>query len=131
MSYSFFSYGDIEANWWLWSGERFVGWTALFERRMQIFLHIHQWREDNEGLDLEHTISDTWTPQQREAFLQDWFDDLPHGEKRACDEMMDGEVSTSQTGRGENERPYAIEDVKEINIKKFRTKGLSYTPGSV
>ena len=38
---------------------------ALFERRMQIFLRIHQWREENERLGLDPTISDTWTPQQR------------------------------------------------------------------
>ena len=39
---------------------------------------------------------------------------------------MMNEASTSQTGRGddeEDERPYAIENVKEVNIKKFRTKG--------
>ena len=39
--------------------------------------------------------------------------------------MMDGEASTSQMGRGE--RPYSIEIVKEVNIKKFGAKGTSYT----
>ena len=39
--------------------------------------------------------------------------------------MMDGETSTSQMGRGE--RPYTIENVKEVNIKKFKAKGTSYT----
>ena len=60
---------------------------ALFERRMQIFLRIHQWREENKKLGLEPTISDDWTPQQRESFLRDWLDDT-HGEKRSYDEMM-------------------------------------------
>ena len=32
---------------------------ALFERRMQIYLRVHQWREVNERLGLEPTISDT------------------------------------------------------------------------
>ena len=39
--------------------------------------------------------------------------------------MMDAEASTSQMGR--NERPYVIESIKEVNIKKFRTKGTSWT----
>ena len=53
---------------------------ALFEKRMQIFLRIHQWREENKKLGLEPTISDEWTPQQRESFLRDWLDGT-HGEK--------------------------------------------------
>ena len=62
---------------------------------------------------------------QREIFLRDWFDD------RSINE------GALQTGRGEkrsyeeddedDERPYAIENVKEVNIKKFRTKGTNYT----
>ena len=73
--------------------------------------------------------SDHWTPQQREVFQQDWFNDpdisqSAYGEKRTYDEMMN-EASTSHTGCGE--RPYAIENVKEVNIKKFRTKGTNYT----
>ena len=47
---------------------------ALFERRMQIFVRIRRWREKNVRLGLEPSISDTWTPQQREAFLRGWFD---------------------------------------------------------
>ena len=99
---------------------------ALFERRMQFFFRIHQWREENERMGLEPSISDTWTPEQRKSFLRDWNNDVG-GEKRSYDEMMDGEASTSQMGRGEDERPYAIEDVKEVNIKKFRAKGTKYT----
>ena len=126
---------------------------ALFERRMEIFFRIRDWREENKKLGLEPTISDNWTPQQRESFLRDWFDDSPiieacRCEERTYDEMMNEEpyeqvndgASTSQTGRGEkrmhdevdddddeDERPYAIENVKEVNIKKFRTKGTNYT----
>ena len=48
---------------------------ALFERRMQIFFRIRDWREENKRLGLEPTISDTWIPEQRESFLRDWLDD--------------------------------------------------------
>ena len=51
---------------------------------------------------------------------------------------MNEGASTSQQGRGEkrmhddddddeDERPYVIENVKEVNIKTFRTKGTNYT----
>ena len=123
---------------------------ALFERRMQIFFRIRDWREENKKLGLEPTISDDWSPQQRESFLRDWFDDDLINMEASCSEEMMNEVpfvsesmnegaSTSQQGRGEkkmhdevdedeeDERPYAIENVKEVNIKKFRTKGTNYT----
>ena len=117
---------------------------ALFERRMQIFFRIRDWREENKKLGLEPTISDDWTPQQRESFLRDWFDEI-NMEASCSDEMMNPSepvnegASTSQMGRGEkrihddddnndeDERPYAIEGVKEVNIKKFRTKGTNYS----
>ena len=72
----------------------------LFERRPQIFLRIHEWREENKKFGLEPTISDTWTLDQREKFLRDWLDDLDireaiRGEKRTYDEMMNEEPSTS------------------------------------
>ena len=124
---------------------------ALFERRMQIFFRIREWREENKQLGLEPTISDHWTPEQRESFLRDWLDDSPIIEATCCeertyDEMMNEDpfeqvnegASTSQAGRGEkrthkgvgdddDERPYVIENVKEVNIKKFRTKGTNYS----
>ena len=43
---------------------------------------------------------------------------LGRGEKRMHDEVDDDE---------EDERPYAIEGVKEVNIKKFRTKATNYS----
>ena len=62
------------------------------------------------------------------------------GEKRMHDEMMNEEPSTShqvnegvlQMGRGEvdgeddNERPFYIESVTQVNTKKFRTKAMNY-----
>ena len=117
---------------------------------MQIFFRIREWREENKKLGLEPTISDTWKPQQRESFLQDWLDDdsiimepavknarmtkihspssnalkalqrhrwVVAGEKRLHDEVDDED----------DERPYVIEGIKEVNVKKFRTKGTNYT----
>ena len=58
-------------------------------------------------------------------------------------EQVNEGASTSQAGRGEkrthegvgdddddddeDERPYVIENVKEVNIKKFQTKGTNYS----
>ena len=80
----------------------------------------------------------------------DWFDDeLINMEASCCAGMMNEGpfalesvnegASTSQVGYGEkrtrdevddedeDERPYAIEGVKEVNIKMFRTKGTNYS----
>ena len=114
---------------------------------MQIFFRIRDWREENKKLRLEPTISDQWIPEQREGFLRDWIDDESAiMEARCSDETINPSEhvnegsSTSQFGRGEkrmhddvdddddeNERPYVIENVKEVNIKKFRTKGTNYS----
>ena len=61
---------------------------ALFERRMEIFFRIRDWREENKKLGLEPTISDNWTPQQRKSFLRDWLNDSPIIEASRSDEMM-------------------------------------------
>ena len=47
----------------------------VFERRLWMFLRIHEWREENGRLGLEPTISDFWTAEQRETYLRDWLDD--------------------------------------------------------
>ena len=110
----------------------------LFERPMQIFLCIHQWREENEWLGLAPDLTDMWTPEQRKRFLRDWqvdevLNQVNYGEKRTHDEMMDEEEpSTShqgalQTGRGDNhERPFYVESVRQVYTKKFRTNVTSY-----
>ena len=126
----------------------------VFERQIEIFQRIMQWRLENEQLGLAPDLTDTWTPEQREAFLRDWFDDqvilqTNHGEKRSHEEINEG-ASTSQTGHGQkrsydemlggddddepvqigrgqdNERPFNIESVTQVNIKKFRTTGMNY-----
>ena len=125
----------------------------VFERQMEIFQRIAEWRMENERMGLVPDISDTWTPEQREAFLRDWFDDqvilqTNHGEKRSHEEINEG-ASTSQTGRGQkrsyeemldgdddepveigrgqdDEKPFNIESVTQVNIKKFKTTGMDY-----
>ena len=126
----------------------------VFERQTEIFQRIMQWRLENEQLRLAPDLTDTWTPEQREAFLRDWFDDqvilqTNHGEKRSHEEINEG-ASTSQTGHGQkrsydemlggddddepvqigrgqdNERPFNIESVTQVNIKKFRRTGMNY-----
>ena len=98
--------------------------------------------EENKRLGLEPTISDTWTPEQRETYLRDWLDDSDvieavRGEKRTHDEMINEEPSTShqvneevlQMRRGEvddNKRPFYVESVTQVNTKKFRTKAMNY-----
>ena len=88
---------------------------ALIERRMQIFFRIRDWREENKKLGLEPTISDHWTPQQRESFLRDWFDDdLINMEASCSDEMM-------------NEGPFDVSLEKHLEKKRgplfaFKTK---------
>ena len=106
----------------------------VFERRLQIFQRIYEWREENKKLGLEPTISDFWTPEQRQRFLDEWSDDsyiieASRGEKRTYDEMMSEEPSTSQLGRGEvddNERPFYIESARQVYAKKFKTNATSY-----
>ena len=38
--------------------------------------------------------------------------------------MTDGEAV--QIGRSQDERPFNIESVTQVNIKKFRTTGMNY-----
>ena len=106
----------------------------VFERRLQIFQRIHEWREENKKLGIEPAISNFWTPEQRQRFLNEWNDDsyiieASRGEKRTYDDMMSEEPSTSQLGRGEvddNERPFYIESARQVYTKKFKTNATSY-----
>ena len=72
----------------------------VFERRLRIFLRIYKWREENKRLGVEPAISDSWTPEQRQSFLNEWLDEsyiteAIRGEKRTHDEMMNEKSSTS------------------------------------
>ena len=118
----------------------------VFERQMEVFQRIMEWRLENEQLGLAPDLTDTWTPEQREAFLCDWFDDqvilqtnhgeersheeinegastsqMGHGQKISYDEMLDGDDDEPvQIGRGQdNERPFNIESVTQVNLKSL------------
>ena len=41
----------------------------VFEKQMEIFQRIREWRLENEQLGLAPDLTDTWTPEQRERFL--------------------------------------------------------------
>jgi hypothetical protein len=69
----------------------------VFEKKMEIFQRIREWRIENERLGLVADLSDTWTPEQRARFLYDWQNDEPLlqvgcGQKRSYDEMNDGAI---------------------------------------
>ena len=77
----------------------------LYERRVELITRWCKWRYENKQMGLAMDISDSWTPEQREAFLREWFDDqvilqANQGEKRSHEEINE-EASTSQTGRGQ------------------------------
>ena len=77
----------------------------VFERQMGVFQRIMEWHLENEQLGLAADLTDTWTPEQQEAFLRDWFDDqvilqTNHGEKRSHEEINEG-ASTSQMGHSQ------------------------------
>ena len=72
----------------------------VFERRLQIFTQIQRWRKENKRFGLEPAISDSWTPEHRQRFLNEWLDEsyimeAIRCEKRTHDEMMNEEPSTS------------------------------------
>jgi hypothetical protein len=144
----------------------------VFERQMEIFQRIREWRKENEQLGLVADLSDTWTPEQREAFMCDWQNDEPvtgrgqkrsrdemnedggirdepllqAGQKRSHDEMNDDggtpDESLLQYGRGQKRSHdemndgasdevsddfFTVTDEKQVNVRKFKTKGMSYT----
>ncbi|CAB3991126.1 DNA polymerase, partial [Paramuricea clavata] len=93
----------------------------VFEKRMEIFLRIKEWRLENARLGLVPDLTDTWTPEQRESFLRNWQDgELPlqiiRSQKRAVDvnvvhvEMPHGGTGTKRA---------------EINLEKHLMKKRS------
>ena len=78
----------------------------VFERQMEIFQRIMEWRLESEHLGLAPDLTDTWTPEQCEACLHQWNDNevilqTSRGEKRSYDEMLDGDDDEPvQIGRG-------------------------------
>ena len=103
----------------------------MFERKLEIYVRISNWRAENEQLRILCDITDNWTPVEREVFLRDWNDDeglvqVGHGQKRTYDEMEDDLQDDPQDDQSENERPFFVESGVQVNIKKFRTTGINY-----
>ena len=44
----------------------------VFERKLEIFQRIGQWRAENQQLGLSPDISDNWTPALRERLISYW-----------------------------------------------------------
>ena len=115
-----------------------------FERQMEIFQRIREWRAENEELGLVSDFTDTWTPEQREAFMYNWQNDEPfiqvnEGDERFYEAMND-ESLTQQVGRGQKRSSeemsgddevsgnfFTVNGIKQVNVKKFKTTGTNYT----
>ena len=98
----------------------------LFERKLEIFRRITEWRVENEQLGLTADFTDTWTPEQRERFMREWQNDDPllqmgRGEKRSIDEVDDG--ATDEV----SDNFFTVTNVKQVKVKKFSTTGVDYT----
>ena len=52
---------------------------------------------------------------------------MNQGKKRSYDEMLDGDDEPVQICRGQDdERPFNIESITRVNIKKFRMTGMNH-----
>ncbi len=123
----------------------------VFERKMEIFLRIKEWRLENEQLGVVPDLTDTWTPEQRKRFLCNWQDEeLPmrmnQGERRSYEEMSsdseepqvgcgqkrsDQETSNDDNESGQDDSAatcnvFTVQSVKQVNVKKFKTTGMDY-----
>jgi hypothetical protein len=107
--------------------------NAVFDQRLKIFVRLLDWSIENESLGLEPGISDSWTPTQREKFIEDWLNDDPiiqtiqmgYGEKRRFEEMNDDGAGTSDEVRDDN-RYFTVKHLRQVRIQKFATTGLDY-----
>ena len=104
--------------------------NMVFNRRLNILVRLLDWSIENEALGLEGSMSDSWTPEERQAFIEDWMNDEPliqsgFGEKRGYDEMSDDNAGTSREVRNDNY--FAVKHSKQVRIQKFTTTGLDYT----
>ena len=116
----------------------------LFERQMEIFQRRREWRVENEQLGLIPDFTDTWTPEQREAFMYNWQNDEPfvqvnEGDERFYEAMSDKSL-IQQVGRGQKRSSeemseddevrdnfFTVNSIKQVNVKKFKTTGTNYT----
>ena len=100
--------------------------VLIFEQRISILARLMQWGVENEAMGLVGSISDSWTPEQRQQFIEDWMDDEPliqegFGKKRSYDEMRDDGSGTSTEVR--NDKTYfVVTDLKQVRDDVSRTE---------
>ena len=102
--------------------------ARAYERNIEIVSRILQWRNENEQLGLTTEISDSWTPEQRRQFLDDWNEPVlqtGQGEKRSIDNVDEGTSDMNDDEVSNNF--FTVTATKQVNIKKFKTKGTDYT----
>ena len=109
-----------------------------FERKMEIFQRIREWRLENQRMGLPADLTDSRTYEQRERFIRDRKNDEPFqekmvdddliqfgsGQKRPINEVNDG-ASTSNEVSDSNF--FILTNYKQVNMKKFSTTGVDYT----
>jgi hypothetical protein len=111
----------------------------VYERKVEIVTRLLEWGMENERHGLAANLSDSWTPEQRRNFLDEWNNDEPfqmilneealqhssdklqsgRGEKRSIDESATDEVSKNNY--------FTLTNVKQVQMKKFKTTGTDYT----
>ena len=100
--------------------------TLIFEKRISILGRLMQWGVENEAMGLVGSISDSWTPEQRQQFIEDWMDDEPliqegFGKKRSYDEMRDDDSGTSAEVR-DGKTYFVVTDLKQVRDDVSRTE---------
>ena len=85
-----------------------------------------QWSVENEAMGLVGSFSDSWTPEQRQQFIEDWMDDEPliqegFGKKRSYDEMRDDDSETSTEVR-DDKTYFIVTDLKQVRDDVSRTE---------
>ena len=100
--------------------------TLIFEQRISILARLIEWGVENEAMGLVGSISDSWTPEQRQQFIKDWMDDEPliqegFGKKRSYDEMRDDDSGTSTEVR-DDKTYFVVTDLKQVRDDVSRTE---------
>ena len=105
--------------------------TLIFEKRISILGRLMQWDVENEAMGLVGSISDSWTPEQRQQFIEDCMDDEPliqegFGKKRSYDEMRNDDFGIITEVR-DDKTYFIVTDLKQVRVRRFATTGLDYT----
>jgi hypothetical protein len=55
----------------------FLEYQQIFERRMEFIQRVLEWGREHRAMGLIESIGDSWTPTERQRFLDMWKDDEP------------------------------------------------------